>query len=128
MIYTPELIEKYGDNLPAQYITIDSESNLEEGEITNNTYTTSKNGSYLDVIFSSIRALQAEVTKLRNSFKYGINSYTDKNTNLSSSIDDEDEEPIWAVDEDDLSLITAVPMGAGNGINPSSNVDVTVSN
>ena len=51
---------------------------------------------YLDILFSSIRKLQAEVARLRNSFKYGIVSYTNKNTAMSEIIDDDsiEEEPI----------------------------------
>lgn len=39
-----------------------------------------KNESYLDILFAAIRSLQAEVTKLRNTMKYGIYSYVDPDT------------------------------------------------
>lgn len=53
-----------------------------------------------------IEALQAEVVKLRNSFKYGINSYNDEDTAISSVVNGfsevDDKEPLWVIDEDDL--------------------------
>ena len=62
---------------------------------------------YLDIVFSAIRSLQAEVAKLRNSFKYGINSYTDARTMMAGVEYDYDtlaaNEPLWAVEENDLS-------------------------
>ena len=107
-IYDQEEIDKLGDDVKEKHIFIPSESDL-NGEIENKTYTTSGNGSYLDILFSSIRQLQSEVAKLRNSFKYGIYSYTGTETAMSSaigSIEEPDDEPLWAVEPDMLSLIT----------------------
>ena len=95
-------IKSLGENIPNKYVSIPQGV---EGEITNNTYTTS-NGSYLDILFSAIRSLQSEVARLKNSFKYGINSYNDDKTAMSESlgeIENPDEEPLWAVEEDSLS-------------------------
>ena len=56
----------------------------------------------------AIRALQAEVARLKNSFDYGIDSYTDtrtaKSVQLGSMTVDEDE-PLWAIDPGYLSLV-----------------------
>lgn len=89
------------------YIYVDDGRSL-EGETTNNTIT-SINGTYLDIMMRSIRALQAEVARLKNSFEYGIQSYTDENTAMSAvnsryntNINDE---PLWAIDEGNLSVI-----------------------
>lgn len=65
-----------------------------------------ENLSYLNVLFSAIRSLQAEVAKLKNSFKYGINSYTETATAMSQVMDqipEVDNEPLWALEEDSLS-------------------------
>lgn len=84
---------------PDPYILIPSETDITEP----------KEANYLDILFSAIRSLQAEVAKLRNSFQYGIESYTGKDTALSSTVSEynstESEEPLWSVDEDDLSVI-----------------------
>ena len=68
--------------------------------------TKQENASYLDTMFQAIRSLQAEVAKLKNSFKYGINSYTETDTAMSAtleSIPEEENEPLWALEEDALS-------------------------
>ena len=55
-------------------------------------------------MYRSIVALQAEVTRLRNAFDYGIYSYKDRRTAKSEQIgepwlaDVEAEEPLWAID------------------------------
>ena len=63
----------------------------------------------LGVMLNAIRALQAEVVKLRNSFKYGITSYKDTKTTMSNVLheysDITPEEPLWATDESELSGI-----------------------
>ena len=82
---------------PDPYILIPSESDVIE----------STNGNYLDILFSAIRSLQAEVTKLKNSFEYGIQSYVGKDTTMSEVVSEysswQDEEPLWSVDEEMLS-------------------------
>lgn len=52
----------------------------------------------------AIKALQAEVTRLKNTFEYGIDSYTDERTAKSRVLgeltDTEAEEPFWSLDPD----------------------------
>lgn len=86
------------------YKTVDTSLN------TNGNYEyTAKGGLYLDIIFKTLRALQDEVTKLRNSFKYGIYSMTGKETAMSGTMNDlsyvEQQEPLWAIDPDSLTEI-----------------------
>lgn len=75
----------------------------------NSDLTSTKKGNYLDIVFSAIRKLQAEVAKLRNSFQYGIQSYVGTDTTMSEIVDSykylNDEEPLWSVEEDSLSEI-----------------------
>ena len=63
----------------------------------------------IGVMLTAIRALQAEVVKLRNSFKNGIVSYKDTKTKMSNVLyeyhDIEEQEPLWATDESELSSI-----------------------
>lgn len=67
---------------------------------------------YFDLIqdmVKSIRALQAEVARLKNSFDYGIDSYTNtrtaKSTILYDMADVDTSEPLWALDTLGLSLV-----------------------
>lgn len=57
----------------------------------------------------SIKALQAEVARLKNSFEYGIDSYkntrTAKSTILYEMGDVDSDEPLWAIDTLGLSLV-----------------------
>ena len=92
------------NKLPQSYIKIND---------TNSIYQRPENNSlgdtYVDQMFAAIRSLQAEVTKLRNTFKYGIESYQGKHTAMSSILgtdDTEPEEPMWAITEDSLSTLT----------------------
>ena len=98
-IVTQEILDKIPvESYPEDYIKIPSES-----DVVNN------NGDYLNILFSAIRKLQAEVSKLRNSFRYGISSYTGTDVAMSeivSEYDDiEENEPLWSIEEDDLSGI-----------------------
>ena len=66
--------------------------------------------SSLKVIISAIRALQSEVAKIRNTFRFGINSYTGTDFHMSQTINEigediEENEPLWATEESDLSYI-----------------------
>ena len=103
----PMLTQAMYDELPAvdkpdPYILIPDESDLSE----------TKAGNYLDILFSAIRKLQAEVARLRNSFNYGIESYTGKDTAMSKVVSEyelqNDEEPLWSVEPEDLSDIEDV--------------------
>ena len=96
-IYTNSMINSMEDkDIPEQYISVRDDDELFE---------TTDNGTYIDILFSAIRKLQAEVSRLRNSFKYGINSYSNKNIAMSEIIDNDvvDDEPVWATDQSDLS-------------------------
>lgn len=65
-------------------------------------------GTYVDIFYSALRKLQTEVTKIKNSFKYGINSYTGNKFNdiiPSDSSTSIEEEPLWAIDEEGLTEI-----------------------
>jgi hypothetical protein len=85
----------------------DNDSSL-IGETYNNTIT-SVNGSYLYIMMNTIRALQAEVAKLKNTFQYGIHSYNNEVTAKSSILDQYDEtlmdEPLWALDPSMMSEV-----------------------
>ena len=89
-----------GFTADSSYISIDDGSSL-NGETTSNNIT-AVNGSYLYIMMNTIRALQAEVAKLKNTFQYGIHSYNNEVTAKSSVLDQYDEtlmdEPLWALD------------------------------
>lgn len=84
---------------PDKWLQIPDETDLTETDA----------GDYLNILFSAIRKLQAEVTKLKNSFDYGIVSYTGTDTAMSAVVSEydktESEEPLWSIDEDDLSIV-----------------------
>lgn len=85
-------------------------------------------GSYAEILFSAVRELQKEVAKLRNSFLYGIESYTGKNTGMSavgSDLENQiEEEPLWAIEEDGLSMITDQLSSSNVLFEPKDNVEV----
>ena len=111
------------DEVPDDYISI-----RDAGELQQVPEDDSRN--YVDILFSAIRSLQSEVAKLRNSMKYGLYSYTGKDTAMSRVMDsyDEvpDEEPLWATEESDLSPIdgAGTELGNGNLLEPPGNVQV----
>ena len=84
----------------SSYISVDDGSSL-SGETTSNNIT-AVNGTYLYIMMNTIRTLQAEVAKLKNTFQYGIHSYNNEVTAKSSVLDQYDEtlmdEPLWALD------------------------------
>lgn len=61
------------------------------------------------IMLQAIRALQAEVLKLRNSFECGITSLKESDTAISSVVRKynyiDEQEPLWATDESELSII-----------------------
>ena len=67
-------------------------------------------GAVSTTVLAMIEALQTEVAKLRNSFKYGITSYQGQDTaqgevtNGMSDVDDK--EPLWAIEESDLNYLS----------------------
>ena len=91
----------------SSYISVDDGSSL-SGETTNNNIT-AVNGTYLYIMMNTIRALQAEVAKLKNTFQYGIHSYNNEVTAKSSVLDQYDEtlmdEPLWALDPSMMSEV-----------------------
>lgn len=118
-IYDKEELDRLGEDVVGKHIFIPSESDL-SGEIENNTYTTESNGSYLDILFQSIRQLQVEVSKMRNAFRYGISSYTDTDTAMSGVISDEavlpEDEPLWAIEPDMLSMIVGADVAINSDV------------
>ena len=66
-------------------------------------------GEVTGAVYETLLALQAEVAKLRNSFLYGITSYQGEDTAASRVVEGlrevDDKEPLWAIDEDDLSIL-----------------------
>ena len=96
-----------GFNNDSSYISVDDGSSL-NGQTTNNNIT-SVNGTYLYIMMNTIRALQAEVAKLKNTFQYGIHSYNNEVTARSSMLDQYDDtlmdEPLWALDPSMMSEV-----------------------
>ena len=96
-----------GFNEDSSYISVDDGSSL-SGETTSNNIT-AVNGTYLYIMMNTIRALQAEVAKLKNTFQYGIHSYNNEVTAKSSVLDQYDEtlmdEPLWALDPSMMSEV-----------------------
>lgn len=124
-MFTDKMLSELGkDQYPEKYIKIkDPMDDLSDVDESGDTY--------LDIMFAAIRSLQAEVAKLRNSFKYGITSYTGKTTAMSEIIDtpETEDEPLWTIDESDLSEITAYSVdfeGSDLPFFPKENVDFTV--
>jgi len=77
------------------------------GDTANKTIT-SVNGTYLDIMMSTIKQLQREVTKLKQIFEGGIHSYINDNTAKSLTLYDYDkepmDEPLWSLDAEDGGL------------------------
>ena len=118
-IYDREELDKLGNSASSKHIYITTPNDL-SGEVINNTYTTSQNGTYLDILFSTIRQLQVEVARMRNAFKYGMYSYTGSETAMSNvvgEIEEPEEEPLWAVEPDMLSLITGADVVISENFN-----------
>lgn len=120
-IYTQEILDHL-PSPPEDYITIPSESELYQPS-------TAGNGYYVDILFSAIRSLQAEVAKLRNSMRYGLYSYTGTDTAMSRVLSEtagEPEEPLWATSEEDLSPIDsgAFNLGPDNILTPADNIEL----
>lgn len=106
--------------LPDNYIWIRSKDDidLEQEGVVNKTYTTSKNGSYVDILFQAIRQLQTEVAKMRNTFKYGMYSCTNKEMAVSNVVNEmvatPADEPLWAIEEDGLSYVYAIDFNSAD--------------
>ena len=124
-IFTQEYIDK-ATSLPEQWISIaDKETDLNSRPYSREI---KQSGTYVDILFSAIRKLQSEVAKLRNSFQYGIYSYTGKNTAMSQQVQgitNPDEEPLWCIEEGDLSSLYTMSIGLGHDLTPVQEVDVS---
>lgn len=117
------------DYAPNKYVMIPDETQL-NGETKTNQIKTI-NGTYIDILLQSLRKLQAEVARLRNSFTYGIYSYTDTNTALSTITEgykeDLEDEPLWAIEESDLSEIdeSGTLLDNNHHFSPAEVVDIS---
>ena len=123
-IYDQEWLDKTKE-LPDKYITIANK----ETDLNHHTYSREikQSGTYVDILFSAIRKLQSEVAKLRNSFQYGLYSYTETNTAISrhmNGISNPDAEPLWCIEESDLSLIYNMIIGLGHDLTPTDQVNI----
>lgn len=88
-----------------------------------------KGGDYVDILFSALRSLQHEVAKLKNTFYYGIQSYNGTDTASSNIIineEQEEQEPLWALDPEDLSEFEdhSVLVDTDCELKPKSNIDI----
>lgn len=100
-VMTEKMLEEIPEtSIPDDYILIPDDTDVNPGKTGSN---------YVDILFSAIRKLQAEVAKLRNSFRFGLASYDGTDTAMSKIVSEyssiEDEEPLWSIEEDDLSEI-----------------------
>lgn len=127
-IYDLAKVTALGDKVPDDYIIIPSASELDlHGSRTGEP----DDGTYVNILFKAIRSLQSEVAKLRNSFKYGMYSYTGKQTAMSAVMNDWDDtqeiEPLWAVEEKDLSPIEDATLDINDlhTLTPKENVIVS---
>ena len=125
-IFDQELIDQNAGKLPDKYITIpNKQQDLNGSPFSREIQET---GTYVDILFSAIRKLQSEVARMKNAFQYGMYSYNGEDTALSRKIHGmqyPDEEPLWAIEESDLSLISDLVIGGGHGLEPSSAVDIS---
>lgn len=131
-VYTQTTINKKGEhNLPKQYISVpDDDTDLQQ-QPKNTTFTLSKDSSYVDILMSSLRALQMEVAKIKNTFKYGMESYTGTQTAMSTitgEIQEPEDEPLWAVDQSSLSEIVEVMATSDLTLADGSSMNVDASN
>ena len=96
------------DSSDDPYIFFDDGASL-EGEAEENSVITAKNGTYLYIMMQTIRALQEEVARLKNSFEFGIDSYKNETTAKSRVIEEYSDvaarEPLWGIDPGYLSLV-----------------------
>lgn len=93
--------------IPTNSFIVDDSMELERPVLHNNAVTIE--GTYLDIMMNTIRSLQSEITRLKNSFNYGIVSYKNESTSISKVLDDysnvQSNEPLWALDPDMMSEI-----------------------
>lgn len=141
-VMTPEMVDVADsdsdidfDSSEDSYLLIDDGTSL-NGKTDTNTIT-SVNGTYLDIMMRTIRSLQMEIARLKNSFEYGITSYTDEKTAKSRVLDSygsvDEKEPLWAVDPAGLSLVSDSTsfntyLGPNNSFTPigEGTIDVSI--
>ena len=135
-VYDQDKIDELGEDAEEDYVFIPNKNtDISNGEVTNNTYKTTDNGTYVDILFKALRELQSEVARLRNAFDYGIHSYTGRDTAMSrvegEYEGDVEEEPLWSIEENSLSEIlgASVVMDATGAqvLSPYENVNATTS-
>ena len=121
-VYDESKIQEITDTgkLPDKYIKIPSPEQL---------YTdVTETDTYLSIIFSTLRKLQQEVSRLQRTFDKGIISMVNEQTRMSyinsEYADVHEEEPMWAVDPESLTEITGAEFFIDNGhtLEPTSNV------
>ena len=82
----------------------------------------------LTSVYEALRSLQAEVIKIKNSFNYGLYSYTGTATAMSSVMTDytevDEDEPLWSIEEEDLSEIpnASVLFNVNTNLTPLTNI------
>ena len=126
-IYTQSEVDALENANPEKYITIPDPTDLDK-PVENQTYDTSINGPLANILFSAIRQLQSEVAKIKNTFDYGMYSYSGTNTAMSrvehGYIEDIEDEPLWAIDEEDLSIVDEPILAELHPFTPIENVTV----
>ena len=108
-------------SLPDKYISLPTENEL---------MNSCSSGRYLDIIFGTLRALQDEVTRLKNTFDKGIISMVNEQTHMTDVVreyvDVDENEPLWAIDPASLTEISGAEFYVDNAhiLIPNENVTV----
>ena len=121
------------DKTPNYYVKIPNPSELNDTTTIEKgvTVSTGAEGTYLDILFQAIRKLQTEVTRLSNTFKKGIVSYTDTNTastqEFITSKEEEIQEPLWTISQDDMTTLEEVNLDntGKSSFSPENNVSAS---
>ena len=97
---------------PSDFIaSIDHNYSSLTGSTANKTIT-SVNGTYLDIMMSAIKQMQAEITELKSVLSGGLHSYINRNTAKSAVLLDYDkkpsDEPLWSLNSEDGGLTEVV--------------------
>ena len=129
-IYTRASYESLEEeDKPSRYILVPdsdlTDANAQEVEYKN--YKTSEDGGVIDILFSAMRALQSKVARLENTFNTGLVSLNENYTAASvviPSAEIEEEEPLWAMDPEDLSELTEASLSITSApdLEPLTNV------